>query len=558
MSSEDLFDAITDIDESLIIEADTYRFEKKNKIFPIILSFAAVIVIAVALGGVMRFTSPLDVTPLNELTTENSVSYPEETMHPSSDVTTDLQGEEAENTTDAPWVSEDTTAAENENTSSNEEMTTRQNISVTDHSVENKVTVKPQLLSAPSYPKMAKYPNSFIQYGPLFDSQYEDWREDINELARIEVYSDNVQDFATRLNEKFLAVDDDKNKAISPLSIYVALSLLAECADGNSRNQILSLLGMESIEELRSQAEKLWQRNYRDDGYMKSILANSLWLNNSIKYKDGLLETVTDKYFASVFFGTTGTDTYNKMLNNWIKEQTDGMLSPDMKMNTETVFTIVSTLLYQTKWADEFEKSDTKSGVFKSPSGNKNCQFMTRENDMNYYWSDNFGAIALGLDMGGKMWFILPDEGYDADSIFNDKDLQLLLSLSNSEIGSAYPDSKYLTVNMEIPKFDISVQTDIMKGLSELGLTDITDPLISDFSSLAENYNGIYVDKINHGMRVKIDEKGVSAAAYTTIEGAGAAPPPDNRVEFILDRPFAFAVTLDNETILFAGIVNDP
>lgn len=46
--------------------------------------------------------------------------------------------------------------------------------------------------------------------------------------------------------------------------------------------------------------------------------------------------------------------------------------------------------------------------------------------------------------------------------------------------------------------------------------------------------------------------------AYTVMVACGAALPPDERVEFTLDRPFLFAVTGESGEILFAGIVNTP
>ena len=57
---------------------------------------------------------------------------------------------------------------------------------------------------------------------------------------------------------------------------------------------------------------------------------------------------------------------------------------------------------------------------------------------------------------------------------------------------------------------------------------------------------------------MKIDEEGVQAAAYTVITGAGSAMPPDEEVDFVLDRPFAFVVTLSDKLPLFAGVVNNP
>ena len=43
-------------------------------------------------------------------------------------------------------------------------------------------------------------------------------------------------------------------------------------------------------------------------------------------------------------------------------------------------------------------------------------------------------------------------------------------------------------------------------------------------------------------MRVTIDEEGVTAAAYTVMAAAGAAMPPEEEMDFVLDRPFLFVI----------------
>ena len=47
-------------------------------------------------------------------------------------------------------------------------------------------------------------------------------------------------------------------------------------------------------------------------------------------------------------------------------------------------------------------------------------------------------------------------------------------------------------------------------------------------------------------------------AAYIEIPGAGAAPPPEEIIDFILDRPFLFLITEGSGVPLFAGTVNQP
>ena len=83
----------------------------------------------------------------------------------------------------------------------------------------------------------------------------------------------------------------------------------------------------------------------------------------------------------------------------------------------------------------------------------------------------------------------------------------------------------------------------------------------SDFSNLTsmeEKLGGIFVSKVNHSARVKIDEKGCEAAAYTVMMMTNSAMPPKEEVDFILNRPFLFVITGEDGLALFIGIVNEP
>ena len=63
---------------------------------------------------------------------------------------------------------------------------------------------------------------------------------------------------------------------------------------------------------------------------------------------------------------------------------------------------------------------------------------------------------------------------------------------------------------------------------------------------------------MDHAARVAIDEEGVTAAAYTVMPAPGAAMPPDEEVDFVLDKPFLFAITSETGLPLFMGVVQNP
>ena len=89
-------------------------------------------------------------------------------------------------------------------------------------------------------------------------------------------------------------------------------------------------------------------------------------------------------------------------------------------------------------------------------------------------------------------------------------------------------------------------------------MTDVFSPAAADFSPAIQDADGVYLSRADHAARVTVDEEGVTAAAYTVMMEAGAAEPPDEEIDFTLDRPFVFAITARSGLPLFVGIVNTP
>ena len=151
------------------------------------------------------------------------------------------------------------------------------------------------------------------------------------------------------------------------------------------------------------------------------------------------------------------------------------------------------------------------------------------------------------------MWLFLPDEGVDVQSLLTDENVTRLLFDLDS-----WTDSRFLIVNLAMPKFDVSSDLRLKDSLQAMGITDVFDPSVSDFSPMTRDAEGIYLSQADHAARVAVDEEGVTAAAYTVIATAGAGEPPDEEVDFVLDRPFLFVITGCDGSPLFAGIVSQP
>ncbi len=418
-------------------------------------------------------------------------------------------------------------------------------------------------LAAAQYPQMAQYPDEskFIKLDGDFDSEgfsevFDAWQTDRRkQLDQSEGYTDALDGYLRALIPQLLTDGTGENKACSPINIYMALAMLAEITDGESRAQLLALLGSSDLDALRAEAAAVWNANYCDDGAVTSILASSLWLSDQINFKQETMDALAQYYYASSFRGEMGSAAFDRALQEWINQQTGGLLEEQasgLTMDKETILALATTIYFRAKWDGEFSEERTSPDTFHARSGDMTCDFMHQGGTNTYYWSDRFSAVAKRLENSGAMWFLLPDEGVTPEELLADEaTLDFLLS------GGESAESKYLIVNLSVPKFDIASDLDLTDSLKKMGIADVFDPAVSDFSPMTDDTEA-YLSQAKHAARVAIDEEGVTAAAYTVMMMGGAGAPPEEEVDFVLDRPFVFAITGVDGLPLFVGVVHQP
>ncbi len=386
----------------------------------------------------------------------------------------------------------------------------------------------------------------------VMGDEHWNWWQNYREMVNASVERQEGMDayYASVLQE-LLLTDQNENTVCSPLNIYIALSMLAEVTDANTRTQILDTLHADDIDMLRERSKALWEANYLDTPVIKSLLADSLWLRNDITYHKDTLQRLADDYYASSFSGEMGSEEMNRLLQEWTDQNTGGLLSEytkDMTLDARTVLGLVSTIYYKAAWNERFQADRTGDSVFHGVSGDIKVPMMHRDDMMPLYRTDKFEAVGLGLSDSGSMYFFLPEEGVDVKAVATDPDA---LSICR---GTWEHESSYPIVHLSIPKFRVSKKTELLESLGKLGITDALDPDKADFSPLTDKVDQIWLNAAEHAAMVEIDEEGVTGAAYTELVMAGAGMPQEE-VDFVLDRPFYFAVVSPDGSLLFSGIV---
>lgn len=416
----------------------------------------------------------------------------------------------------------------------------------------------PVAVSMPQYPNEAKYTASNGNFdSEKYDEDWDAWWESYQEKTADMTDPAALTHWFTTSIPALMQNAGKENRVCSPLNIYMALSMLAAVTGGETRQQILDALGAESLDALQKQAAQLWAENSWDDGLVTSTLANSIWLRDGYNYNSETLQKLGEDFYASAFSGEMGSDAYNNILRGWINEHTGNLLTEQagkLELNADTVLALVSTLYYSASWHDKFSSAATTQDVFHAPNGDVSTDFLHSSDSNTVYYGDGFSAIGLSLENSGRMWLLKPDEGVDAAELLQNEDTLGFL-LANGE----WSQTQRAIVNLSLPKFDVSSDLDILDTLAQLGMTDVLDGIKSDFTPLTAANDSLALTQAKHAARVKIDEDGCEAAAYTILGvEATAMMGPEDEIDFTLDNPFVFAITGIDGLPLFVGLVNQP
>ena len=357
-------------------------------------------------------------------------------------------------------------------------------------------------------------------------------------------------DFADQTAGRVLLGRGVENGVYSPMSLYTAMALLAEICGGESREQVLSAMGSVQLETMRAAVHQLWINSYCDSGVVTSRMGSSLWLNEQVEYCEETLRTLAEQYFASSYRVAMGTDEAGRAIGAWVNEQTGGLLQEETEnIRTEamTLLQMYTTLYFKARWKDTFYPEATEKRIFRAADGDMECDFMHAQRTGGYRKGEGYTAAVLPFAAnGGYMTLCLPDE-----------DVALAELLSRETLVSELREmTQYGSIiHWALPRFDVKADTPLNDLMKELGVTAAFDSRMSDFRPLTET--PAFLSSVRQAARVKVDEEGVEAAAFTEMAVCTSSLPV-GEVEMTLDRPFIFVIYDANSLPLFVGTVQNP
>lgn len=329
-----------------------------------------------------------------------------------------------------------------------------------------------------------------------------------------------------------------ENIVVSPYSAGVALSMVAEGAEGQTRVEFDNALNgcLFKAEDLGS----------NDTVVVKS--ANSVWVTDDFSIRNryvSLLEKDFDAFITTLNFSDPATV---KAINNWCAENTNGKISEIIdRINPGTVMMLINALYFNAPWEEAFLERNTREGVFHGYAGDVQVPMMAKTERLNYAEYQGCQMVELPYQ-GGRysMYVVLPAAGTGVDQMIP----YINETLYDQAMGMMAP----VKVKLTMPKFKLETSLVLNKSLQEMGVrTAFTSA--ADFKGIAE-MGSLTLDQVKQKCYIEVSEKGTEAAAVTSVGVRLTSARPETMVTMNVDRPYLFFISdRTNGNILFAGKV---
>jgi serine protease inhibitor len=354
--------------------------------------------------------------------------------------------------------------------------------------------------------------------------------------------------FAFDLLVELRQQEGDQNLFVSPLSVAMALAMTYNGAAGETQQamaQALHLAEMDRDAVNRGNTALLAAMAEREPDLDLGV-ANSIWAREGRTFHQPFFDRVSQHYDAEVN-SLPFDDAARERINSWVEEQTEGKIDSILdEINPNDVMYLINAIYFKASWLYVFREEDTEEGTFHNADGSEVELPMMRQSWAKYDYLDGDGFAALRLRYRGNasMYLFLPDR---------DSSLPEFLNNLNGDAWAEWMDGfQQGGGDIVIPRFEMEYDATLNEVLKAMGM-EVAFGGGADFSDIGPG--DLWIDRVMHKAVLEVHEKGTEAAAATIVGMALSGPA--FTFEFIVDRPFFFAITDDQTgSVLFMGAVH--
>lgn len=375
----------------------------------------------------------------------------------------------------------------------------------------------------------------------------------VTEKAPIKPYSSFASEFTDDILLGTVDQNGEENTVYSPVSLYMALSVLAECSDNATLDELLNVLKVDSKESLQDVNRRLFESLYFDDFTVYNKITNSIWIDDECVPVSDCLKKLAENYYTACFMKDYASAQTPEDMRQWIYDNTSGKLNPEIKIDDLEFIRIINTITFKEKWRSRFEKTET--GFFTLENGEKvSCDFLKSDYERgSAVVSEKYVKYIRDFNDGYRMNFVLPNEGTSVNDILSDSDVM------HEIFSECYKKADtYDITNLLIPELNIKSKLKLDDAVKKIGAEGIYKS--ADLSTLlGKEQNNVLSPSVKEILQeavLTVDQDGCEAAAYTSMNIVTTCAYP--HIEFVADRPFMYYISDANNTPIFIGVINDP
>ena len=349
--------------------------------------------------------------------------------------------------------------------------------------------------------------------------------------------------------------DENGNVFISPISLYMALSMLYNGAEGKTKEEIAKVLHVEGMDvnQLNRANASLLLKLQNNSTQIQMNIANSIWINDNFHFRSAFVKNNNHYFNAKIEEIDMHDQISPKRINDWGKKSTNGKIDDIVyeTINDDVVAMLINAIYFKGDWTYPFDKEQTQKQTFYLKDGTtKDISLMGLNEKLAYFEHEKFQAVSLPYgDETMSMKVLLPKENS------NLKELEGMFTMDHWQQWNSAFHKKNGTILL--PAFQLEYEVLLNELLVNLGMVTAFSRN-ANFSRMIEEMNSLAISEVKQKNFIDVNEDGTEAAAITSEAIAETSAPADS-FYMKVDRPFVIVITDDEtDTILFMGSIANP
>ncbi len=337
------------------------------------------------------------------------------------------------------------------------------------------------------------------------------------------------------------------NYMVSPLSLHMALGMLLNGANADTKTEIQKTLGLDNMgmDAINNSYKELITGFPLVDPNVTNTIANAIFQDKNFSSEKDFQNTLGTFFSAKLFSEDFNNPATVAKINTWASDNTNKKITKIIEqISPQQVMFLLNALYFKGSWTNEFKVAKTRKEEFAGVNSKSLVDMMYQTENLAF--KDTPESQIVELPYGNQkyaMYVVLPKKQINAS-------LSALASTNWISLRDGLIKQKVI---VGLPKFKTEYSKKLNTVLENMGIKKAFSTL-ADLSKISPPAGKLIVGLVKQDTFIQVDEKGTEAAAVTSIGIETTSVPV--YPEIVCNKPFLYMVAeRSSNAVLFVGKV---